>query len=69
MKVVSETPDKPITLRTIEAAWKRRVLGKRLVLRDRECRGLALVVNPTSMAWTVSGLSGISCGTAMIRWR
>ena len=47
---VSEGPVK-ITKATIEAAWRRRVPGTRLTVRDADCRGLALVVRPTSMAW------------------
>lgn len=40
-----------ITKATIDSAWRRRIVGTRLVVRDAECRGLALVVNPTGMAW------------------
>ncbi|MFZ4409291.1 MAG: integrase arm-type DNA-binding domain-containing protein, partial [Paracraurococcus sp.] len=36
---------------TIEAAWKRRATGQRIMLGDATCRGLALVVNPTGMTW------------------
>lgn len=50
MKVASEGPVK-VTKATIDAAWRRRALGVRLVIRDAECRGLALVVNPTGMTW------------------
>lgn len=48
------TTERPvrITRATIEAAWKRRAPGTRLVVRDAECRGLALVVNPNSMTWS-----------------
>lgn len=53
LQVVSEGPVK-ITRAIIEAAWKRRASGARLVLRDAECRGLALVVNATAMSWTYS---------------
>jgi integrase len=49
----SEGPTR-ITRATIEAAWRRRAEGKRLVIRDMECRGLALIVNPTAMAWVYS---------------
>ncbi|HJS85225.1 MAG TPA: integrase arm-type DNA-binding domain-containing protein, partial [Acetobacteraceae bacterium] len=49
--VTSEGPVK-ITRAVIEAAWKRRAPGRRLVVRDAECRGLALIVNPTAMAWS-----------------
>jgi integrase len=51
MRVTSEGPAK-ITKGTIDAAWRRRVPGNRLILRDRDCRGLALIVNPTRMTWT-----------------
>jgi integrase len=50
ISVVSEGPVK-ITRATVEATWKRRADGRRLVIRDKECRGLALVVNPTAMTW------------------
>ena len=53
MKVVSDGPTK-ITKATVDAAWRRRLTGQRLILRDAECRGLALVVNPTGMTWTYS---------------
>ncbi|HEX3574686.1 MAG TPA: integrase arm-type DNA-binding domain-containing protein [Rhodopila sp.] len=48
--VKSEGPIK-ITKATVDAAWKRRAPHSRLVLRDKECRGLTLIVNPTTMAW------------------
>jgi len=47
MQVTSEGPTK-ITKATIEAAWRRRKNDHRLIVRDAECRGLALVVNPTT---------------------
>lgn len=50
MKVRREGPVK-ITRSVIEAAWKRRASGQRIVIGDLERRGLALVVNPTGMAW------------------
>jgi len=50
VKVASEGPVK-ITKATVDSAWRRRTKGVRLVLRDAECRGLALVVNPTGMTW------------------
>jgi integrase len=53
MQVLSEGPLR-ITKATIEAAWRRRTNGTRLILRDGECRGLALIVNPTAMAWSYS---------------
>lgn len=51
MKVISEGPLR-ITKATIDAAWRRRQPDRRLVLRDMDCRGLALIVNATSMTWT-----------------
>lgn len=53
MRVISEGPSK-VTRATVEAAWRRRSVGKRLIIRDLECRGLALIVNQTSMAWSCS---------------
>lgn len=53
LAVVSEGPVR-ITKATIEAAWRRRASGARLVIRDAECRGLALVVNATGMSWVFS---------------
>jgi integrase len=53
MRVLSEGPVR-ITKPTIEAAWRRRAPKQRLILRDLECRGLALVVNPTGMTWNFS---------------
>lgn len=53
MHYVSEGPVK-ITKATIEAAWRRRKADTCLIIRDKECRGLSLVVNPTSMAWRYS---------------
>ena len=50
LKVISEGPVR-ITKATIESAWRRRASGQRLLLRDAECRGLALVINSNSMAW------------------
>src|SRR5689334_7572356 len=51
MRVVSEGPLR-ITRATIDGAWKRRAPDTRLIVRDMERRGLALIVNPTAMAWT-----------------
>ncbi len=51
MRVMTEGPTR-ITKGTIEAAWRKRATGERLVIRDNECRGLALIVNATSMTWT-----------------
>ena len=53
MKVLREGPVR-ITKTAIDAAWRRRAKDTRLVLGDAACRGLALVVNPASMAWTFS---------------
>jgi integrase len=53
MKILREGPRK-LTKTTVEAAWRRRDSGQRLVLSDVECRGLALIVNTNSMAWTYS---------------
>jgi integrase len=50
MEVRGEGPIK-ITKATVDAAWRRRTRGVRTMVRDAECRGLALVVNPTGMAW------------------
>lgn len=43
-----------ITKATVDGAWRRRRPDVRLTIRDTECRGLALVVNPTGMTWAVS---------------
>ena len=51
MRILAEGPVK-ITKPTIEAAWRGRKPGHRLIVRDRACRGLALIVNSTSMAWS-----------------
>ena len=40
-----------ITKASVAAAWRSRSQNVRLVMADAECRGLALVVNPSSMAW------------------
>ena len=50
MQIVSEGPVK-ITKAGLESAWKRRAEGQRLVIRDSECRGLALIVNPAGWRW------------------
>ena len=52
-QVVTEKPVR-ITKATIEAAWRRRAPKRRMIVRDLECRGLALVVNPTGMTWSYS---------------
>ena len=51
MQVTSDGPTK-ITKATIDAVWRRRKAGRRLIVRDRDCRGLALIINATSMAWS-----------------
>jgi integrase len=51
MRVTSEGPAR-ITRATIDAVWRRRKPDHRLIIRDLECRGLALIVNATSMTWT-----------------
>ncbi len=51
MRVISEKPTQ-ITKATIDAAWRRRKADQRLIVRDKERRGLALIVNPTGMTWT-----------------
>jgi integrase len=51
MQTSSEGPTK-ITKAVIDAAWRRRQAGSRLIIRDRDCRGLALIVNSSSMAWS-----------------
>jgi len=51
MNVVSEGPTK-ITKATIDAVWRRRKADHRLIVRDKDCRGLALIVNPTTMRWS-----------------
>jgi integrase len=51
MRIVSETKDR-ITKSVIEATWKRRAPGQRLIVRDGECRGLCLIVNPRTMVWS-----------------
>jgi integrase len=53
MRVFSEGPVR-ITRATIEAAWRRRKSDNRLIVRDLEARGLALIVNATSMTWSYS---------------
>ncbi len=67
MQVTSEGPIK-ITKGTIEAAWRRRSADRRLIIRDRDCRGLALIVNATAMRWEYSyRLRGIDLHTNK-RW-
>ncbi|MBD0273912.1 MAG: hypothetical protein ICV73_18540 [Acetobacteraceae bacterium] len=50
MRVLREGPVR-ITKATVDAAWRRRCKDQRVVIGDAGCRGLALVVNPTGMAW------------------
>jgi len=50
MRVLREGPVK-ITRAKVEATWRQRAKNERLVLSDLECRGLALVVNTSSMSW------------------
>jgi integrase len=64
MKVLREGPIK-LTRANVDAAWRRRASGQRLVLSDATCRGLALVVNATSMAWSYSYKPrGVDAGTS-----
>lgn len=51
MQVTSEGPVK-ITKATIDAVWRRRAPDHRLIVRDKDCRGLALIVNSTAMTWS-----------------
>ena len=51
MKVTSEGPTK-ITKATIDAVWRRRMPDQRQIIRDKDCRGLALIVNATAMTWS-----------------
>ena len=51
MQIISEGPIK-ITKSTIDAAGRRAKKNHRLIVRDKECRGLALIVNPTTTTWT-----------------
>ena len=51
MRVTSEGPTK-ITKTTIDMIWRRRKQNNRLIVRDKDCRGLALIVNPTGMTWS-----------------
>ena len=49
MRTTSETAK--ITKTTIDAAWRRRKPDQRIIIRDKDCRGLALIVNETTMRW------------------
>jgi integrase len=53
VKVLREGPLK-ITKATIDAAWRRRARGQRLVVQDQACPGLALIIGSTGMTWTYS---------------
>jgi integrase len=53
MKIFREGPTR-ITRSAIDAAWRRRAADLRTVIGDFECRGLALIVNATSMSWVYS---------------
>ena len=53
MQITRQGPTR-ITRQTIDTVWRRRSPGTRAILLDLECRGLALVVNATSMAWSYS---------------
>jgi integrase len=53
VQVLREGPVR-ITKAAVDAAWRRRAPGTRLVIGDVVCRGLALVVNPSTMTWTFS---------------
>jgi integrase len=53
MQITSEGPVK-ITKTKIEAAWKERGKDRRHIVRDKERRGLALIVNETTMRWEYS---------------
>ncbi len=59
MRVVREGPTR-ITKATVDAAWRRRARHQRVVVGDASCRGLALMVNSGSMAWTFSYRDGLS---------
>jgi integrase len=49
-QVLRQGPVK-ITRSAVDAAWRKRAPAQRTIIRDAECRGLALIVNATSMAW------------------
>jgi hypothetical protein len=54
IQVVRRGPIK-ITKAKIDGAWNGRSPQRRLVIGHAECRGLALVVNPTTISWTCHG--------------
>lgn len=51
---IHREPPARITKAIIDAAWRRRTAHTRFILQDKECRGLALIVNSHSMAWVYS---------------
>src|SRR5262249_46699133 len=51
MRTISETAR--ITQAVIAAAWRRRGADRRILVRDRDCGGLALIVNARGMRWEV----------------
>jgi integrase len=51
MQITSEGPVR-ITKATVDSAWRRRAPNARLIVRDKDCRGLALITNPSTMTWT-----------------
>jgi hypothetical protein len=51
MHTTSEGPTK-LTKDTVDRAWRRRSSGHRIIIRDKDCRGLALIVNATTMVWS-----------------
>lgn len=50
IRIAGEGPTR-ITKVTVHSAWRHRAERVRLVIRDAECRGLALVVNSSGMTW------------------
>jgi len=53
IKVISEGRIK-ITLDVIKKAWAQRAKGTRIVIRDSDTAGLALIVNPQTHTWVFS---------------
>jgi integrase len=53
MKVLREGRVR-VTKQAIEAAWRRRRSGQRIVITDLACPGLALIVNAQTMSWVYS---------------
>ena len=51
---IHREPPARITKTTIDAAWRRRTAQTRFIIPDKECRGLALIVNSHSMSWVYS---------------